>query len=190
MKKLMFVAALVLILSGNAYAQNSKKLEMYVAPTFGMGFAFNNHNSVGLSAGIDVVFKVWENNKKAPGKMFAGIDTGFQYWFPTISRSIYGWQRHYFTMPVTGYFSYEFKVNAGPLAYAGPFFAMGISFDIEHEENNDAVTKSKTTFYPDFASAFGGTLVFSNNWMVKQSFAWSTIGLGWSSFIIEAGYRF
>ncbi|HPA56650.1 MAG TPA: hypothetical protein PLT70_04380 [bacterium] len=52
MKKLMFVTVLFLILSGNVYAQGTKKLEMYVAPTFGMGFSFDSYNAVGFLTGL------------------------------------------------------------------------------------------------------------------------------------------
>jgi len=94
-------------------------------------------------------------------------------------------------MPATGYFSYEFKINAGPLAYAGPFISFGISFDVDHAVyEDDSIKKTKTDFHPDFATSFGGTLVFTNNWIFKQSFAWSSVNYYWGAFLLEAGYRF
>jgi len=189
MKRLMFIAVLFLILSGNVYAQNSKKLEMYVAPTFGVGFNFDAYNAVGLLAGVDVIFKVWENNKKAPGKMFAGFDTGFEYWLPTRTDGLYtSYKRHFFDWPVLGYFSYEFKLNAGPLAYAGPYIGMGVGLVLEHETWDRA--GENTSFYATFAGVFGGHLVFTNNWALKQGFTWGAGARGWGSFNLEAEYRF
>lgn len=195
MKKIFLAAVAVILLSGTLAAQSGKKTEMYVQPTFGFGLAYNNYNAFGLDAGLDIVFKVWENNKKAGGKMFAGIDTGFQYWIPTkdIDINIGNSEKkyHVFTMPVTGYFSYEFKINAGPLAYAGPFITFGVSFDIRHEiKKVDNQTTTETDFYPNFANSFGGTLVFTNGWVFKQSFAWSSVNYYWGMFLLEAGYRF
>lgn len=196
MKKIFLIAVAVILLSGTIAAQSGKKTEMYVQPTFGFGVAYNNYNAFGLDAGLDIVFKVWESNKKAGGKMFAGIDTGFQYWIPTKDIGFYSKRHHIFTMPVTGYFSYEFKINAGPLAYAGPFITFGISFDIEHTVYEDdavedsGVKQTATSFYPNFANSFGGTLVFTNGWVFKQSFAWSSVNYYWGMFLLEAGYRF
>jgi len=191
MKKLMFAAVFVLILSGNVYAQGSKKIEMYVAPTFGMGFNFDAYNAVGLLAGVDVIFKVWENNKKAPGKMFAGFDTGFEYWIPTRSTGIYtNYKTHYLDWPVTGYFSYEFKVDAGPLAYAGPFFTAGVGFAVVIDDWDSRAIDNNTDFFVVFSGSFGGHLVFTNNWALKQSFTWGGGALGWGSFNLEAEYRF
>ncbi|HNW83013.1 MAG TPA: hypothetical protein PKG52_09000 [bacterium] len=190
MKKIFLIAAAVILLTSGLVAQNGKKVEMYVQPTFGFGLAFDNYNAFGLDAGIDIVFKVWENNKKAAGKMFAGIDTGFQYWVPTKSIGIYSRKHHIFTMPVTGYFSYEFKVNAGALAYAGPFITFGISFDVDHTVYEKDRSHADTDFYPDFANSFGGSLVFTNGWVFKQSFAWSSANYYFGMFLLEAGYRF
>lgn len=167
-----------------------KKPEMYVAPTFGIGFSYDSYNAIGFLAGLDIVWKVWENNRKAPGRMLAGIDTGFEYWLPTRSTGIYtNYKRHYLDWPVTGYFSYEFKVNAGPLTHVGPYLGMGLGFCLEHEVW-DNINKKDTTFFAAFAGAFGGSLVFANNWVVKQSFTWGAGARGWGSFNIEASYRF
>lgn len=182
MKLKYFLFTAFLLFTFNAAA----KPEMYVAPTFGMGFSFDTHNTVGFLAGLDIVWKVWENNRKASGKMFAGIDTGFEYWFPT--SNYFNFKRHVLDWPVTGYFSYEFKVKAGPLRYIGPFIAMGIGLNLEHDDY--ANRSNQTAFFPSFAGAFGGSLVFANNWGVKQSFTWGVGNRGWGSFNVEASYRF
>jgi len=189
MKKQFMILIFVLLSAAALSAQSAKKVEMYVAPTFGMGFNFDSYNAVGLLAGVDVIFKVWENKKKASGKMFAGIDTGFEYWIPTRSDGFYtNYKSHIIDFPVTGYFSYEFKLDAGPLAYAGPFFCAGVGFVLEHEVWERL--SNETNFFVTFAGAFGGHLVFKNNWALKQSFTWGAGAFGRGSFNLEAEYRF
>ncbi len=186
MKKIFFTFSAILFFGSVLCAT-----EMYVQPKVGLGFSYHSYNALGLSGGLDFAWKVWENDRKAPGKMYAGADLGFQYWMPTrVYRSIVydKWRRHMMTAPVKGYFSYEFKVDAGPLVYAGPFYTAGVSFDIEHHTYEHV--SNETSFGPSFSSSFGGTLVFHNNWVLKQTFAWGFGRYGWNSFIIEAGYRF
>lgn len=189
MNKMMLVIVFIVFFCAGLSAQETKKIEMYVAPTFGMGFSFDSYNAVGALAGVDIIFKVWENKKKAPGKMFAGIDTGFEYWIPTRSTGHYtSYRTHYFDWPVTGYFSYEFKVDSGPLAYVGPYIGAGIGLVLEHNVKDGA--GSDNHFFVTFAGAFGGHLVFKNNWALKQSFTWGAGARGWGSFNLEAEYRF
>jgi hypothetical protein len=191
MKKQFMILIFVLLSAAALSAQGAKKVEMYVAPTFGMGFNFDSYNAIGLLAGVDVIFKVWENRKKAPGKMFAGVDTGFEYWIPTRSTGFYtNYKSHYLDWPVAGYFSYEFKVDAGPLAYAGPFFTAGVGFAVVIDDWDSRAVDNKTDFFVVYSGAFGGHLVFKNNWALKQSFTWGAGALGWGSFNLEAEYRF
>jgi hypothetical protein len=185
MKKNIFTFSLVMFLSSVLCAT-----EMYVQPKVGLGVSYYSYNALGLSGGLDFAWKVWENDRKAPGKMYAGADLGFQYWLPTRAyKRVYGeWRRHMMTTPVKGYFSYEFKLDKGPLSYAGPFFTAGVSFDVQYDTYKNS--SNDVSFGASFATAFGGTLVFNNNWVLKQTFAWGAGLYGWNSFIIEAGYRF
>jgi len=182
MKKIIFTVSAVLfycgILSGSG---------MYVQPDFGMGFSYNSYNAVGFSGGLDIVWKVWEHDKKAAGRIYAGGNTGLRYWLPTRQRYVLWDTRHVFSIPLTSYGSYEFKVNAGPLSYAGPFFAPGISFNLFHRRTDNI---TETDFFVNFNPSFGGILVFNNNWILKQTFSWGAGPGGWDAFIIEAGYRF
>ncbi|MGI6395273.1 MAG: hypothetical protein ACOX2F_11205 [bacterium] len=194
MKKWLAFLIFFLFFTGNICAEEGKKLEMYVAPTFGLGLGFNSYNAIGALAGADIIFKVWENNEEAPGKMFSGINVGFEYWAPTRSDGFYtAYKRHYFDIPVTGYFSYEFEVNSGVLKYAGPYIAMGFALVVNYEaweSGSGENVSSNVRFFAAFAGSLGGQLLFKNNWAFKFGFGWGAGSRNWGSFNLLAEYRF
>ncbi len=185
MKKKTLILAVTIFFTGMLSAKS-----MYVQPNFGVGFSYNRYNAVGVSGGMDMVWKVWEHDKKAAGTIYVGGSTGLRYWFPTSSQWTYT-THHVFTIPALAYGSYEFKVNAGPLSHVGPFFSPGVSFNISHRRADSA---TNTYFSVRFNPSFGGILVFNSNWILKQTFSWGVNPYGLSGtaggFIIEAGYRF
>ena len=188
MKKFLVLAAVLCC----TFALFGAKLG-YIQPTFGIGANFYHDNQFGITVGADVDWEVWEKaSGGGAGKMYAGLDLAFQYWVPTHDGGEGNWKWHQMRLPLQGNFAYEFKVNAGPLEYVGPWYSMGVSLDFGAMSGDGAKEINDHTdhFKASFVYGIGASLAFTGNWALKAGFG-GNHGPWWDDyFMVEAAYRF
>ena len=187
MKKFLVLAA-VLCCTFVLFAKIGDPKPAYIQPTLGLGVDFDGWNQLGVSAGVDIDWNVWEKSTSrahdGSGKMYAGIDLAFQYWAPTHG---HGWDAHYMNLPIQGNFAYEFDTTQmaghGPLKAVGPWISMGVSVDFAVWDNDSDVDAS-------FAWGLGASLAFEGNWALKAGFGGNAHDGHRDFFMAEAAYRF
>ena len=192
MKKMLVLAAVLCCTFGLFAKFGDPKPEM-IQLTFGLGADFEGGNQLGVTVGADIDWNVWEKaTTKAhdgSGKMYAGLDLAGQWWIPTEN----GFKHHVIMIPVQGNFMYLFdttKMNgAGPLEAVGPWFSMGVGFNVFTYEAADGGTDAN--FEASFAWGIGAELNFKGNWGLKGGFG-GNAGDHWHQdfFMAEASYRF
>ena len=222
MKKLLVVFMLLCSFAlfaqdeGGNYGAGSEAKSFYIQPNFGIGAAFYSYggyseygyklidnylgNQFGITVGADVVWSVWQNNDVAAGNLYVGADLAFEYWVPTKHKYDVD-PVHVMRLPLQAYVSYEFDVDAGPLAAIGPYFSAGIglnfvSFNKDQLEYTMFGEKSKK-FQATFRWGLGGSIAFSSNLALKVGFGGDAGSaqktFNWNNnsfFMLEAGYRF
>ncbi len=187
MKKFLVFAA-VLCCTFGLFAKFGDPKPELIQLTFGLGADFEAGNQVGVTVGADIDWNVWEKATTGAhdgsGKMYAGLDLAAQWWIPTEG----GFNHHLIEIPVQGNFMYLFDTTkmegAGPLQAVGPWFSMGVGFNVFAWEDD-------AHFEASFAWGIGAQLSFNNNWGLKAGFG-GNAGDHWHQdfFMAEATYRF
>ena len=193
MKKIFIIMSLLFILTSFLSAQEQNEKKYYIQPVFGVGISAPlMHNVIGFTTGFDTGFKVWHNNGRAPGNMFIGISTGFQYLVPVITGDVE--DSHIFSLPLSGYFAYEFKVaNEKALRFFGLFLKVGIVFNTFYNIETWGSDYRYVTYGPAFLSGLGMIYVFKNYWTFSPVYTFQTEGAGrffFGELTFEVGYRF
>lgn len=191
MKKMLVFAA-VLCCTFGLFAKFGDPKPELIQLTFGLGADFEGANQAGLTVGADIDWNVWEKAAASAhdggGKMYAGLDLAAQWWIPTEG----GFKHHNIMIPVQGNFMYLFDTTkmegSGPLQAVGPWFSMGVGFNVFTYEGVDS---TEANFEASFAWGIGAQLSFNNNWGLKAGFG-GNAGDHWHQdfFMAEATYRF
>lgn len=211
MKKFL-VTALMLLCTTGLFATDWG----YIQPTLGIGGAFFDYggydisdliyskdylgNQFGITAGADIMWNLWNNKGTAEGDLYVGADLAFEYWVPTEhkhdSKPV-----HVMRLPIQANIAYEFKVNAGPLQAAGPYFSTGIGLNfvaVDSSMKRTLIEEKVDKFKATWRWGLGGSLAFASNWSFKAEFGGDAFGssqksFNWNNnsfFMIQAGYRF
>ena len=191
MKKLLVLAAILCCTFG-LFAKFGDPKPALIQLTFGLGADFEAGNQVGVTVGADIDWNVLEvptsHAHDGSGNLYAGLDLAGQWWIPTEG----GFDHHLIMIPVQGNVMYEFDTTqmqgAGPLKAVGPWFSMGVGFNVF---TWDAGDKTDADFEASFAWGIGASLSFEGNWALKAGFG-GNAGDHWHQdyFMAEAGYRF